>query len=69
MAWPLSGKEADYSPPFHEDFTLMSHFRSTIGQSSFYKSISLAQQGEPGYSRTADYLGAFNGKGKKVLSR
>ncbi|KAK4942906.1 hypothetical protein LTR10_017482 [Elasticomyces elasticus] len=34
---------------------------STIGQPSFYKSLHLAPQGEPGYSRTAQYIGAFNG--------
>ncbi|KIX06105.1 uncharacterized protein Z518_04079 [Rhinocladiella mackenziei CBS 650.93] len=34
---------------------------STIGQPSFYKSLDLAPQGEPGYSRTAQYIGAFNG--------
>ncbi|CEN59947.1 hypothetical protein ASPCAL02388 [Aspergillus calidoustus] len=33
----------------------------TIGQPSFFKSMSLAMQGEDGYSRTADYIGAFNG--------
>lgn len=35
--------------------------RSTIGQPSFYSSLGLAPQGEPGYSRTAQYIGAFNG--------
>lgn len=35
--------------------------RSTIGQPSFYKSLNLAPQGEPGYNRTAQYIGAFNG--------
>lgn len=34
---------------------------STIGQPSFYISLGLAPQGEPGYSRTAEYIGAFNG--------
>ena len=34
---------------------------STIGQPSFYVSLGLAPQGEPGYSRTAQYIGAFNG--------
>ena len=36
-------------------------YSSTIGQPSFYVSMSLAPQGEPGYSRTATYIGAFNG--------
>lgn len=35
--------------------------RSTIGQPSFYKSLKLAPSGEPGYARTAKYIGAFNG--------
>ncbi len=35
--------------------------RSTIGQPSFYVSLKLAPQGEPGYGRTAQYIGAFNG--------
>ncbi|KAK5044549.1 hypothetical protein LTR84_010673 [Exophiala bonariae] len=34
---------------------------STIGQPSFYKSLKLTPQGEPGYSRTAAYIGGFNG--------
>ncbi|KIV90616.1 hypothetical protein PV10_07901 [Exophiala mesophila] len=34
---------------------------STIGQPSFYASLGLAQAGEDGYSRTAEYIGAFNG--------
>ena len=34
---------------------------STIGQPSFFTSLKLASQGEPGYSRTAEYIGAFNG--------
>lgn len=34
---------------------------STIGQPSFYKALDLAPQGEPGYGRTAEYIGAFNG--------
>ncbi len=34
---------------------------STIGQPSFYTSLGLAPQGEPGYSRTANYIAAFNG--------
>lgn len=34
---------------------------STLGQPSFYKSLGLAQQGEPGYDRTASLIGAFNG--------
>jgi MFS family permease len=34
---------------------------STIGQPSFYASLGLAPQGEPGYDRTARYIGAFNG--------
>lgn len=33
----------------------------TLGQPSFYKSLGLAQQGEPGYGRTASLIGAFNG--------
>ncbi|KAF2099240.1 MFS sugar transporter [Rhizodiscina lignyota] len=34
---------------------------STIGQPSFFKSLGLAMQGEPGYSRTASFVGGFNG--------
>ncbi|KAK3110266.1 hypothetical protein LTR53_015619 [Teratosphaeriaceae sp. CCFEE 6253] len=34
---------------------------STVGQPSFYKSLGLAMQGEPGYARTASLIGAFNG--------
>lgn len=34
---------------------------STIGQPSFYTSLNLAPQGEDGYARTAEYIGAFNG--------
>ena len=34
---------------------------STIGQPSFYKSLKLAPQGEPGYAHTANMIGAFNG--------
>ena len=34
---------------------------STIGQPSFYTSLDLAPQGEAGYGRTAEYIGAFNG--------
>jgi MFS family permease len=34
---------------------------STIGQPSFYTSLDLAPQGKPGYSRTAEFIGAFNG--------
>ncbi|KAK4982676.1 hypothetical protein LTR50_007637 [Elasticomyces elasticus] len=34
---------------------------STLGQPSFYKSLGLAVQGEPGYDRTANLISAFNG--------
>jgi len=34
---------------------------STIGQPSFYTSLGLVPQGEPGYARTASLIGAFNG--------
>ncbi|KAK4502547.1 hypothetical protein PRZ48_005972 [Zasmidium cellare] len=34
---------------------------STIGQPSFYTSLSLAPQGSPGYARTANLIAAFNG--------
>jgi MFS family permease len=34
---------------------------STIGQPSFYVSLGLAPQGEPGYARTASWIGTFNG--------
>ncbi|KKP06196.1 hypothetical protein THAR02_01709 [Trichoderma harzianum] len=34
---------------------------STTGQPSFYRSLGLAMQGEPGYSRTNHLIGAFNG--------
>ncbi|KAM3416225.1 hypothetical protein BST61_g7831 [Cercospora zeina] len=34
---------------------------STIGQPSFFRSLHLTQQGEPGYERTANLFGAFNG--------
>jgi hypothetical protein len=39
----------------------VSQIGSTIGQPSFYDSLKLAPQGEPGYSRTAQWIGAFNG--------
>ena len=32
-----------------------------IGQPSFYKSLNLAEQGQPGYDHTAQIIGAFNG--------
>lgn len=35
---------------------------STIGQPSFYTSLGLATDGEPGYARTTEYIGAFNGE-------
>lgn len=35
---------------------------TTIGQPSFYQSLGLAPQGQPGYSKTAQWIGAFNGK-------
>ena len=41
--------------------SLLTSYSSTIGQPSFYASLGLAPQGEPGYSRTAQYIGAFNG--------
>ncbi|KAK5215013.1 hypothetical protein LTR99_011119 [Exophiala xenobiotica] len=41
---------------------LANKISSTIGQPSFYRSLHLAQQGEPGYGRTAQYIGAYNGK-------
>lgn len=34
---------------------------STIGQPSFYSSLGLAAQGEPGYDKTANWIAAFNG--------
>jgi hypothetical protein len=34
---------------------------STIGQPSWYKSLNLAPAGTPGYGRTANLIGAFNG--------
>ncbi len=34
---------------------------STIGQPSFYTSLGLATADEKGYSRTAGYIGGFNG--------
>ena len=34
---------------------------STIGQPSWYRSLHLAAAGEPGYGRTANLIGAFNG--------
>jgi hypothetical protein len=47
----------------------LSYSSSTIGQPSFYKSLNLAPAGEPGYSRTSEYIGAFNGKyGRDSLS-
>ena len=39
----------------------MSVISSTIGQPSFYVDLGLAQQGEPGYHRTSNLIGAFNG--------
>ncbi|KAJ7189343.1 general substrate transporter [Mycena pura] len=34
---------------------------STIGQPSFYTSLDLAPPDKPGYGRTAEFIGAFNG--------
>ncbi|KAJ9640902.1 hypothetical protein H2199_005570 [Coniosporium tulheliwenetii] len=39
----------------------MAVISSTIGQPSFYSNLGLAPQGEPGYDRTAELIGAFNG--------
>ncbi|EEP80107.1 predicted protein [Uncinocarpus reesii 1704] len=39
----------------------MAIISSTIGQPSFYKDFNLAQQGEPGYDKTASLIGAMNG--------
>jgi hypothetical protein len=44
-----------------ESLTPKTRCRSTIGQPSFYKSLHLAAQGEPGYGRTTNLLGAING--------
>lgn len=35
---------------------------TTIGQPSFYTTLKLAPQGEAGYSKTAQWIGAFNGE-------
>lgn len=39
----------------------MSVISSTIGQPSFYTDLGLAPQGDPGYARTSQLIGAFNG--------
>lgn len=39
----------------------MSVISSTIGQPSFYVDLGLAPQGDPGYARTSQLIGAFNG--------
>lgn len=39
----------------------MSVISSTIGQPSFYIDLGLAPQGESGYARTSQLIGAFNG--------
>ncbi len=39
----------------------MAVISSTIGQTSFYVDMGLAQAGEPGYDRTSNLIGAFNG--------
>ena len=41
---------------------------STIGQPSFYTSLGLAPQGQAGYARTAEYIGAFNGNNYAAYS-
>ncbi|KAK2748131.1 hypothetical protein FQN57_001255 [Myotisia sp. PD_48] len=39
----------------------MAVISSTIGQPSFYADFNLAQQGEPGYGKTSELIGAMNG--------
>lgn len=39
----------------------MSVISSTIGQASFYTDMGLATAGTPGYARTSQLIGAFNG--------
>ena len=57
MVWPSSGTYESLLPVM-EKLIITS---STVGQPSFYKSLKLAPQGEPGYDRTSQYIGAFNG--------
>jgi MFS family permease len=38
----------------------MTVISSTIGQTQFYQDMRLAPQGEPGYARTANLIGAMN---------
>jgi MFS family permease len=60
MAWPLLGPHQRPHSPF-VSVGIDIFGSSTIGQPSFYKSLNLAPQGEPGYAKTAEYIGAFNG--------
>jgi MFS family permease len=39
----------------------MAVISSTIGQTQFYQDMRLAPQGEPGYARMANLIGAMNG--------
>lgn len=58
MAWPSLGWCHHLSV---REIVTDNAVSSTIGQPSFYSSLDLAPQGEPGYGRTAEYIGAFNG--------
>lgn len=49
------------TPARRGPFLTVSQIGSTIGQPSFYTTLHLAPQGEPGYARTAQWIGAFNG--------
>jgi len=57
-AW-LSSGEFVCSRPSPQ---LIRYFSSTIGQPTFYTSMKLATAGQPGYDRTANLIGAFNGE-------
>jgi MFS family permease len=59
MAWRSLGQQHHNPSVLYE--RSLTPGSSTIGQPSFYASLNLAPQGEPGYSRTAEFIGAFNG--------
>ena len=59
MAWPLLGMAIFKGRDDHVDAD--DRVSSTIGQPSFYASLGLATSVEPGYARTAGFIGGFNG--------
>ena len=68
--WPSPGTSpvcplfrSFFPPPYFQasHINCVCNGRSTIGQPTFYTTMGLAPQGEPGYARTARLLGVMNG--------